>query len=250
MSGIVCALDVRIAYVDPDGVPTGGHVGILNPVKLTVGTPEPDRQQRISHLRDSFGQALDEITTPKPTEVEFSTDDTGDAEVMAWALNGEAVGFTQSTATIVDEAFVATKGQWGRLANRSVTDVVVKDTTGTTTYTLNTDYLVDPISGYIKITDGGAIADADPLKISYAAAALTGKLIKAGTNPNIFVQIEGEGKNIANGRPVHVSIPRASLSANGALDLVGSDFLVTELKGTALKVPGREVAEVLYLDAA
>lgn len=248
MSGIVCALDVRIAYVDADGVPTGGHIGILNPVKLAISTPEPDRQQRVSHLRDSFGQALDEIVTPKPTELELSTDDTGDAEVLGWALNGEAVGFTQGTATVVDEVVAVEKGKWAKLANRAVSAVVVKDTAGTTTYTPNTDYLVDPVSGFIKITDAGAIATGD-VKVSYAAAALTGQLVKAGTRPNIFVQVDGEGINVANGKPVHVVVPRASLSATGALDMVGAEFLVTELKGSALKVTGREVAEITYLDA-
>lgn len=249
MRGIVCSLDVRVAYVDADGVPTGGYVGILNPVKLSVNTPDPTRQQRVSKLRDSFGQALDEIVTPKPTELELSTDDAGDAEVIAWSLNGSAVGYTQTGGAIVDEAMVAAKGKWRRLANRGASVVVVKNTGGTTTYVANTDYLVDAVSGFIKVTDAGAITDAQALKVSYTAAALTGKLIKAGTNPSIYVQIDGEGKNLATGLPVHVLIPRASLSATGALDMVGANFLVAALKGSALKVTGREVAEITYLDA-
>jgi hypothetical protein len=248
MRGIVCSLDVRIAHVDADGVPTGGFIGILNPVKLAINTPDPDRQQRVSKLRDSFGQALDEIITPKPTELELSTDDTGDAEVLAWALNGSAVGFTQTGGAIVDEVMAASKGNWKRLANRGVSAVVVKNTAGSTTYVANTDYLVDAVSGFIKVTDGGAITDGQSLKVSYTAAALTGDKISAGTNPSIFVQVDGEGINVATGKAVHVVIPRASLSASGSLDMVGKDFLVTALKGSALKVTGREVAEVTYLD--
>lgn len=248
MSGIRCALDVRVAYVDADGVPTGAYMGILNPVKLAINTPEPDRVQRISHLRDSAGQALDEITTAKPTELEFSTDDAGDAEVMAWSLNGEAVGYTQTGGPIAAASYAVEKGKWTKLLHRGVSAVVVTSSDDVTTYVANTDYLVDPVSGMLKVTDAGGIATGN-VKVAYTAAALTGKLIKAGTRPSIFVAIDGEGVNEANGRPVHVSVPRASLSATGALDFVGSQFLVTELKGTALKVTGREVTEVLYLDA-
>lgn len=248
MSGIVCAIDVRLAYVDADGVLTGGYIGIKNPVKLAISTPEPDRQQRISKMRDSYGQALDEIVTPKPTEIEFSTDDAGDAEILAWALNGESVGFSQSAATVAATAYAVVKNVWFKVAHRSISAVVVTNTAGTTTYVVNTDYLVDAVSGFIKPTTAGAIATGN-IKVAYTAAALTGSTVKAGTRPNIVVQIDGEGKNLATGLPVHVVVPRASLSANGALDLIGTNFIVTSLKGSALKVTGREPAEITYLDA-
>jgi hypothetical protein len=247
MNGLVCAIDVRLAYVDADGVPTGAYIGIVNPVKLAITSPEPDRQQRISHLRDSFGTALDELVTPKPTEIELSTDDAGDAEVLAWALNGEASDYTQSSATATDETYAVEKGKWFKVAHRSISTVVVKNTAGSTTYVANTDYLVDPVSGFIKPTDAGAIATGN-VKVSYAAAALTGKTVKAGTRANIVVQIDGEGTNLATDKAVHVLVPRASLSANGSLDLIGSDFVVTALKGTALKITGREPVEITYLD--
>ena len=247
MSGIRCALDLRLAYVDADGVPTGAYLGIINPVKLALNTPDPDKVQRISRERDSAGQALDEITTSKPTEVELSTDDTGDAEVLAWALNGEAIGYTQAGGVIAAATYAVESGKWVKMPHRGLSAVVVKSTDDATTYVANTDYLVDPVSGFIKITDAGAIATGN-VKIAYTAGALTGKKINAGTTAAIFVSIDGEGINQANGRPVNISIPRASLSASGALDFVGADFLVTELKGTAIKVTGREVAEVLYLD--
>jgi len=248
MSGIVCAIDVRLANVDADGVLTGSYIGVKNPVKLSITSPEPDRQQRISKMRDSYGVALDEIVTPKPTEIELSTDDTGDAEVLAWALNGGSSAFSQSSATVTAQAYTVVKGAWFQVAHRKISSVVITNTAGTTTYVANTDYLVEPVSGWIKPTTAGAIASGS-VKVSYAAAALTGSTIKAGTTPNIVVQISGEGKNLATGLPVRILVPRASLSANGALDLIGSDFIVTSLKGSALKITGRETVEIDYLDA-
>jgi hypothetical protein len=249
MSGLNLALDVRLAYVDEDGVPIGGYIGIVNPVSLGVETPEPTRTQRVSKMRDSYGQALDEIVTPSPTQITFSTDETGDAEVLGWGLNGEAVNYTQAAATVTDAVTAVVKGKWVRLPHRSISSLVIEPEGGGTAYTLNTDYLVDAISGMVLITQGGAIATGD-VQVSYSAAALTGKRVDAGTRANINVRIEGEGTNRANGRPVHVVVPRASLSASGTLDLVGDEFLVTELTGTALKLTGRAPVEVTYLDAA
>lgn len=247
MSGMVLALDTRLSYVDADGVPTGGFIGLVNPVTLSIETPEPTRTQRVSRLRDSYGQALDEIVTPSATQINFSTDETGDAEVLGWGLNGEAVNYTQASATVTDQVVAVEKGKWLRLPHRSISALVIEPEGGGTAYTLNTDYLVDPISGMIKITEAGAIADGE-VQVSYTAAALTGKKVNAGTRANIRVCIEGDGINRANGKRVHVVIPCASLSASGTQDLVGDDFLVSELSGTALKLTGREAAEVTYID--
>lgn len=247
MSGMVLALDVRVAHVDADGVPTGGFIGLVNPVTLGIETPEPARTQRTSRLRDSYGQALDEIVTPSPTQINFSTDETGDAEVLAWGLNGEAVGYSQASATVTDAVHAVEKGKWLRLPHRAISSLVIEPEGGGTAFEVNVDYLVDAVSGMVKITDGGDIATGD-VQVSYVAAALTGKKVNAGTKPNMRVCIEGDGINRANGKRVHVVIPCASLSASGTQDLVGDEFLVSELSGTALKLTGREPVEVTYID--
>lgn len=250
MSGAAYAIDARINYVNADGSLIGGAIGVLNPVKLNITTPEANKVQRISRLRDSYGQALEELVTPKPTEIELSTDDLGDANTLAWALNGEAVGFAQSSATVTAEVHTANLGTWLRLANRAVSAVVVKDAaTGLVTYVLNTDYLLDPVSGQVKPLVGGSIVDAAGLTFAYTAAVLAGKLVKVGTRPNIYVRIDGEGKNLVDGSPVHVLVRRASLSSAGALDLVGGQFLVADLKGTALIVGSNPAAEITQIAA-
>ena len=248
MSGMVCALDVRVQYVDADGVPTGGFIGLVNPVVLAIETPEPNRQQRISRLRDSFGQALDEIVTPQPTTLNFSTDETGDAEVLAWATNGQVGDYTQASATVVEASIAVEKGKWARVGHRKVSELVVEPTGGGAAYVLNTDYLVDPASGMIKITDGGGIATGNVL-VSYTAAAVSGKVIGAGSRASIQVRIEGEGVNKATGKPVSVLVRRANLSASGSLDLVGDDFLVAELSGTAIRVGNNDPVEITLLDS-
>lgn len=249
MSGLVLALNLRMRYVDSDGVPIpgAGYIGLLNPVTFQIENPEANRQQRISKRRDDFGTALDEIVTPQPSTINISTDETGDAEVLAWALSGQAAPFAQGAATVSDEEIAVVKGEWFRLPHRAIGEVVIAPTGAGAAYEENVDYFVDYRSGLIRPTPGGAIASG-PVNISYEAAALTGKRIGSGTRPTIQVRIEGDGINKATGKAVDVLVRRANLSASGALDLVGDDFLVTELAGTPLKVGNTDPIEVTMLD--
>lgn len=247
MSGLVCALDVRVRHVDSDGVPTGAYIGLVNPVTLAIETPEPERQQRISKLRDSYGQALDEIVTPQPTTLNFSTDETGDAEVLAWSVNGTVGDFTQASATVVDEEVTVVKGDWFRLPHRMISDLSIKPLGGGAEFEADLDYQLDPYSGMVKVTQGGAIPSG-PVAVSYTAAAVSGKKVGAGSRAAIQVRIEGEGINKATGKRVSVLVRRASLSASGAMDLVGDDFLVAELTGTALRVGQNDPVEINLFD--
>ena len=251
MSGLLCSGDVRVAYVDADGVPTGQHLGILNPVKLALNKPAPDLKQRISGQNDSFGEALDQVEFPKPTEVSFTVDDAGDAETLSWALGGTSAGYTQTSATAATLTLSAVEpGQWAKIGKRRLSNVVVKDSTDSTTYVLNTDYLLDAEAGFIKPTTGGGISSGDDLHITYDAAALTGSAVSVGTRQAIQVQIEGNMKNLATGEYVHVFIPKAKLSPTGELDFRGADFLPVALNGTALVITGQSPATVTLIDNA
>lgn len=245
MSGLLCSLDVRMSYVDADGVPTGGYIGLINPVQVAVETPEPTRIQRISNLRDSQGQALDEVVRPNPTQIQLSTDELGDAEVLSWALNGMVGAYTQSAAMVTEAALAVVKGRWSKLPHRQVSALTVTPTGGGTAFVANVDYLLDPASGMILATTGGAIATGN-VEVNYTAAALTGKAISGGTRASISVRIEGEGTNQATGQPIAIIVPRVNLSAAGALDLVGAEFLVGALSGTAIKVGSQDPVTVLY----
>lgn len=250
MSGLLCKGNVRLAYVDSDGVPTGQYIGILNAVKLALNKPAPDLKQRVSKQNDSYGEALDQVESPKPTECSLSVDDAGDAEVLAWALGGTKAGFTQAAETSKAVTLTAVaKDQWSDLGYRKVSNVVVKDSTDVTTYVAGTDYLLDAAAGFVKVTKGGGIADAAEIHVTLDAAALTGEAVSVGTRQSISVRVDGDMRNIATGEQIRILIPRAKLSAQGELDFMGEDFLVTELSGTALALPGQPSATVTRIDA-
>lgn len=249
MSGLVCSGNVRVAYVDADGVLTGGYIGILNAVKLALSKPAPDLKQRTSHQNENFGEALDQLESPKPTEVSLTVDDTGDAETLGWALGGTPAGFTQSVAAAVAQTIEnVTLGEWASIGKRGITTLVVKDSTDTSTYVANTDYILDARAGFIKPLAGGSIVDGSDLHLTVTAPAMTGNTISVGTRQSIQVRIDGDMINLATGKSVHVVVPRAKLSPTGELDFMGADFLQTALSGTALSVSGQPPASVTLID--
>lgn len=244
MKGLLFSGDIRIAYVDADGVPTGQFIGVLNTPKLSINVPDPDTKTRQSKQNDSFGQALDTIFLPKPTEIDITIDDLGEQEVLGWAVNGETTGYTQTGAAIVDEVITAAKGKWSRLANRAISAVTVTNSAGTITYANGTDYAIGGDAGFIKVLTGGAITEAQSLKVDYTAAALTGTRINVGTRSSLSLQIEGDMRNLTDGGKYHVKIPLARVSPSGGLDLMGNDFLVAGLKGTLVSVNGNPVSTI------
>lgn len=249
MGGIVCSGNIRVAHVDSDGVPTGGYIGIVNAVKLAITIPDPDTKSRLSKQNESFGQALDTVFFNKPVEIQIDTDDTGDAEILAWSLGGTPSAYTQSSATVTAQETVAQKDEWVRIPNRRISSYVLKDATDVTTYTLGTDYLVDLEAGFYKILTGSAIADGATLHQNYTAPALTGKSISGGTRPSIQVAIDGDMVNLANNKRVHLVVPKSKLSASGGLDFMGSDFLVTSMKGTCVVVTGLDPYTAELIDS-
>lgn len=250
MSGFLCSGNVRVAHVDADGLPIGNYIGIVNAVKLALNKPAPDLKKRVSKQNESFGETLDQVEFPKGTEVSLSTDDTGDAEILAWALGGTKAGFTQASAIGTTKTIAKiTMGQWSDVGSRRISNMLVKDSTDTTIYGVNVDYLLDAKAGFIKFI-GTILADDAEIHLIFDEAALTGETVSVGTRQAIQVRIDGDMRNIATGEQVRVVIPKAKLSAAGELDFMGEDFLVTQMNGSALVLPGQAAASVTPIDGA
>lgn len=95
---------------------------------------------------------------------------------------------THKTA-VVDEAKTFGTDNKLTLAHKGVNNVVVKNTGGTTTYVLDTDYSVDTITGVItRKTTGGNITAGQSVKVSYDYADVT-----KVTNPDIIGVVDVSG---------------------------------------------------------
>ncbi len=255
MSGLICAGNVYLdQYVS--GALTGA-VGPINCTKFSLSPGKADSLDRISYMRDTFGQALDSVVFPGVSSLSIETDDAG-AEILNYALLGTLSDIADSQGSVTSgspESVVARLGKWIKLANRNVASVVVKsDDTTPVTYQLTTDYTLDATAGMIFIpTTTPTIGDGDTLRVSYNYGARSGKQIIAATQNEIRAKIRLDGKNLATQKKVEIIVHEAVLIPSGELDIAGKKFVSFSLSGSLVTPTGqsgpftyREITDTAY----
>jgi hypothetical protein len=311
--------NLRLAECDENGIVTGAYIGLLNPVKVELVTPAAENVDEVSRLIDSAGQLLSRGQIPKFTSANISTSSLRDKRVLAYAMNGRAVGFAQAAniiavqtgSTVTAEAVTAgalgtpiqlakhhvsavavkhtsgsptytlgtdysvdanlgqvtplvggvitasqalkvdyvaattaaeavTAGQigdWIKLANRRVSNVVVKNSGATTTYTAGVDYIVDTKPGFIKPIPGGAIAEDQDLKVSYTCAALAGTTVQGSVVPSKLLRVELQLADLVDQSESYLVIPLYQAASAGNKDLMGKAVINADLQGAMLVPP-------------
>lgn len=237
--------NVRIAQVNADGVVQGSFIGVVNTTKLELVVPAPTNIDQISRKNGTVGQIVSRAQVPKATSLNVDIDDTDDQRILAYALNGVTAAYSQTGGSITDEVITAPTqfGDWAVLANRHVSAVVVKDATGVTTYVAGTDYVVDAVPGFIRIVEGGAITSAESLKVSYTAAAITGKSVQGAKVASNLLRIEGQLTSLVDGSEWYFVCPIFQASSSGNQDLFGSKMLVASLAGAMFLPPTGTAAD-------
>ena len=249
MSGLICAGNV---YLDlfSSGLATG-MVGPINATKFAVSPGKADSLDRISYMRDTFGQALDSVIFPGVSSLSIETDDAG-AEVLQYALLGSLTDLSEASGSVLvgaPETITARLGKWVKLAHRNVGSVVIKDADDTPTYTAGTDYLLDATAGMVKFLSTGLVTDGQGVKASYTYGLLSGKQIIAATETEIRAMVRLDGTNLANQKKVEIICHEAVLVPSGELDLMGKKFVSFSLSGT-LVTPTGQTGPFLYNELA
>jgi len=245
MSGLICAGNVFLDRI-VSGSRTGEH-GPINATSFSVNPGSADKIDRISYLRDSFGQALDSVVFPGVATLSIETDDAA-ADILQYALLGtlsDVNAISGSVVTGAPESIVARLGYWTKLAHRAVSNVVVRHTSDTPVYTVGTDYTVDATSGMIKFLSTGTVTDGQTVEVLYAYGALSSRQIIAATETEIRAYVRLEGKNLANQKKVSVICHEAVLTPSGELNLGGKEFITFGLSGT-LVTPNGEAGPFIY----
>lgn len=156
-------------------------------------------------------------------------------ENLALALGGTFA--PDATAQIADESISVKVGKFTPLAHvvDLATPPVVKDDTGTTTYTAGEDYIAS--AGGIEIPKTGSdIQDDDVLKVSYTSK--TANKVQGFLKPDQEVSILLEGINKNEGcAPGVLRIHRAKVSLEGDLALVGNAYGELKITGEVLADP-------------
>ncbi len=236
MSGLLCAGDLLIDVLDDAGQSTG-YLPPVNATEMMLAAKGADTKERLSKMRDTYGQVLDSVAMPNPHEVTISLDDLS-GEVLAMAFSGTRETLTQASGTVTDKAVTAKLGNWVELGHMEISAVTVKDSGGLTTYVEGTDYALNTRLGLLRALPGGAITDAQVLSVGYSHAAVSGVTVRGATRSQIDVRLKLDGINKATGEKIIVEVPRATLNADNEVDFLSEEFASVTLTGKAITLPG------------
>lgn len=247
MSGLLCAGNVQIALLNADGSNVG-YLGIKNTVSLAIANGDSGEQIRKSKMIESFGQALDTVFAPGAPTLSMEVDEV-DADTIGMNFRGDVTTLNLPAITAQETTLDVTPGVWFPLAplGYQVTNVGVKDSTGTTTYVLGTDYQIDADGGMIYIIPSGTIV-AGQIKATISALAVTGKRVNPATKTALRVGVRGRMKNLANGKFLNLVVPDSTLYPGEPVDFLSGNFAVNKLSGPIRTVQGQPPFTVDYLD--
>lgn len=219
---------------DDNGDKTGElHLG--NAPAFSI-TPELEKLEHFSSLTGLKVKDKEVIVQAKLI-CNFTLDEIT-KENLALAFLATSEAFTQTAGTITDLDVVAkTLGAYYELGKRHVSDVVVKNTLGTVTYTEGDDYTVQYETGRIYITTDGLITKDQELKVTFDYADITdGVRLDLATESKIEGQLRFMG-DPAEGEAYELVFFKASLSASGEVAMISEDWATIAMTAECLKDP-------------
>lgn len=203
----------------PEGENHYRDMGNCPDFKITIGT------ERKEHFSSRSGiQTKDkEVVVKQTASGSMTLDDLVDYNLTAFIMSASITSQAQTSGSITEQVVTAALDRWIYLGKRMVSNVVVKHNSGTPTYVLGTDYLLDTKAGLFLPLTTGNITEAQSLKISYAYAAITTKRMDAGTATTVKGHVWFVGDPPV-GKIIDVK-GYAAISPNGELPLVGEDWV-------------------------
>lgn len=198
---------------------SGNRTGLLDlgnapSFSVSITTDKLDHYSSRSGLRVKDKSVLIEVTV----SVSFTLDELN-VENLRLAFLGNTVDFNQVAGSAVDESVTAIFDRYVDLLYRKVSNVVVTDSTSTTTYVEGVDYIVDYTAGMILALSDGAITDGESLLVSYDYAEITSKEIKGITNPTTQGYLRFVGDPAA-GSAYEAEFWKVDLTADGDVGFI------------------------------
>ncbi len=205
---------------------------------------KPNFEEKVSESRShlDYGQARASVILPKPTEITVDLS-ASSVEAMAMQFQGLVQALTQSAGDLTGaDCTVSATGVWLPLGKRNISDtgLLVKDSTGTTTYVLGTHYNINWLRGEIMFLPvSGAPVVSDVVKVTASYGAVDGKKILGGRVTQVRCQLRLDGKNMVDGAPIEVDVHECVLGASNGFDFLGSDFSAITLSGKIVTPAGK-----------
>lgn len=216
---------VKEAYIGSGIVYVNGKdVGNASGVEISI-------EQETKSLPNYRGGGGNYASTTKVTAVNLKmTLNKFSNENLAMALRGAVSVLT--AAAVTDEpitAMVDGLADTTKLIDVSQT-VTVKDSTGTTTYVADEDYVASAAG--IRVLSGGDIADEDQLLVSYTS--LAGNALEALTESGVSVPVVVDGLNDDNGKPCVLKFYLWKPSPTASLSIITDDYASFDIEGEVL----------------
>lgn len=141
-------------------------------------------------------------------------------EILNLAIRGEAPTYLTQSAGSTTATKTAFRDRWLDVGYRMISSVVVSH--GVTTFTLNTDYVVDATTGRVKPLSTGAIYEEESLTISFSYAAIQQpKLVPSQRDCIGLLRFV---PNNEQGPDIEVQVWKATLKCDGDINFISEDW--------------------------
>lgn len=228
--------DLYIDRVDPA---TGLSLGLAGPFEVSKFEirPNTELKEKVSKGKTTYGQVIESVAIQKPADLSITLSELN-KDGVTLALLGTQSAFTQGSGTITAEAIIAKRDYWVPVSkvNLAVAGLSVTHTSGTPTYVLGTDYLVNYRLGLIKVLSTGAILEGATIKVTANYQSSAGTRIAGATQAQVRAKFILDGINYADSLPCICTVWEAVLAPESGFDFTPDDFGDIQLKGR-LKTP-------------
>jgi hypothetical protein len=216
-----------------------GRVKVPGLARFAI-TPSSEKKESKSKDKDTYGQVNASVLLQNPTELGITITDV-DGPALAMALMGDVATLSVSGGSVTDENVTAQLDAFLDLANKNITaaSVVVQDVTDTTTYVEGSDYEINYAMGWIKPLSGGNISGSDVLHIDYDHGAIAGQRITGSTRPEVRGEMVLDGRNLADGKELTITVHEAVVATDGEVDFMSDDFVELALGGSMVTPTGK-----------
>lgn len=195
-------------------------------------TPNVKKLDLISRARATYGQVVHSVSVHEPYGFAIDLSESS-RDSMALALMGASTATSQSAGTLTAEVLVAKLGAWVPLTKGALTGTqTVTNSAATVTYTEGSDYEVNEQMGWVRALVGGAITDAQSLKVTTGYGAFTGVKIAGAGATEVFAEIVFVGINLVDHSPCVVTVREGIISSDAAYDFLNAEFNRVALLGT------------------
>lgn len=199
--------------------------------------------------KDQYGQVVGSAAVNQPADFNLTlTQITGRS--LAMALQGSVTTFSQGAGESIAQDVTAKIGKFIPLGKRNIAeaDFIVTNSAAAVTYVLGTDYRVNYALGLLEILAGGAITEAQALKVTYDYAAVSSVKILGATVPQVKAALMLDGRNLMSGKNTTINIWDVTLTADGEVDFMSDDPIEVQMKGRMSTPAGKSSPFEIDLD--